>query len=249
VAAMANTGGGWILFGVKDRKTGQSPRDRVVGIPLGQDLAHQLGQKLVGIVPAVHFQSSPTAIPVPGSAELGIFIARIPVSALRPHIVTETGVFYRRTDGGGAEPMSFYEVRDQMLLTEEHTRRLTLLRLELLDLRERGTRITNAIPRSYESFTRFDTRTFKSLLADVLVLLPPNDLAILRDVLSISAAADEVNVQLDDARNHMLTGRMQEQGRITLTDQNVQGAIRTLIYAVDRVEEKLAKLFGPLTTG
>ena len=123
-------------------------------------------------------------------------------------MVNETGIFYRRTGGGGAKPMSFYEVRDQMLLTEEHRRRLTLLRLELVDLRERATRIINGIPRSYESFTRFDTRSWKLLVADVLVLLPADDLGMLRELLSISAAADEVNLQMDDARNHMLTGRM-----------------------------------------
>src|SRR6266567_3311164 len=48
VCAMANSAGGWIVFGVKDRATGLPSQDRVIGIPLGGDLRRQFGDKLVG---------------------------------------------------------------------------------------------------------------------------------------------------------------------------------------------------------
>lgn len=107
VCAMANSNGGWIVFGVKDRATGKPARDRVVGIPLGSDLRREFGDKLAGIVQEVAFDASPTPIGVSGLPGQGIFIVRIPVSLRRPHQVTESGVFHRRGDGGAAVAMSF----------------------------------------------------------------------------------------------------------------------------------------------
>src|SRR6266516_3373819 len=66
VCAMANSAGGWIIFGVKDRAAGLPSQDRVIGIPLGGDLRRQFGDKLVGIVPEVGFDASSTPIEIPG---------------------------------------------------------------------------------------------------------------------------------------------------------------------------------------
>jgi len=40
-------------------------------------------------------------------------------------------LFYRRGDGGSAEPMRYFEVRDQMMLTQDRHQRVVLLRLEI----------------------------------------------------------------------------------------------------------------------
>ncbi len=44
-----------------------------------------------------------------------------------------TGVYYRRGDGGSAVAMTHYEVRDQMMYTEDRMKKVTLLRLERSD--------------------------------------------------------------------------------------------------------------------
>src|SRR5947209_8762234 len=50
--SLANTDGGYILFGVKDRRDQvPTPEERVVGIPLGGDLRKQFGDKLQQIQP------------------------------------------------------------------------------------------------------------------------------------------------------------------------------------------------------
>jgi Putative DNA-binding domain len=55
-ASMANTEGGWILFGVLDRRSvAASAGERIVGIPLGGDLRKELGEKLEPIAPHIRF--------------------------------------------------------------------------------------------------------------------------------------------------------------------------------------------------
>jgi hypothetical protein len=101
----------------------------IVGIPDG-DLRKDLGGKLAAIQPDVSFETVPRGIPIPSRQGRVVFIAQIPLSPRRPHIYE--GYFYRRGAGGAAEHMNVYEVREQMLNTEERLRKLTLLRLEIL---------------------------------------------------------------------------------------------------------------------
>jgi len=89
-----------------------------------------------GVAAEFRFEASPQSIAIPGSTIEGIFVVRIPLSSFRPHMVSETGAFFRRGDGGAAERMNYYEVRDQMLLTNERLQRLVLLRLELAMYRQ-----------------------------------------------------------------------------------------------------------------
>src|SRR5262245_19875868 len=45
--SMANTRGGFIIFGVKDRTSfHHDPLDRIVGVPLGGDLRKEFGDKI-----------------------------------------------------------------------------------------------------------------------------------------------------------------------------------------------------------
>ncbi len=118
--SMANTDGGFISFGVQDRVVDvPTPLARIVGIPLGDDLRSDFGRKIADIQPDLYFEASPQPILLPGRNERGIFVVQIPASPRRPHMVTSTGVFYRRGAGGTAERMTVGEVRDQMVYTEE----------------------------------------------------------------------------------------------------------------------------------
>lgn len=195
--AMANSGGGYILFGIRDRATPVgNPEERVVGVPLGGDLRKQFGDKLQGIEREIHFEALLKPIALPSDASRGIFVVRVPISPLRPHQEKETGVFYRRGDGGQAIPMDYYEVRDQMLLAEERLRRMTLLRLQLEQFRQQANAIRSNELEGY--MHRFDTSSFLGLVADVCSLLP-GDSDLLPKLTEISKSASWVNTFLDRA--------------------------------------------------
>ena len=123
IGSMANTiTGGFIIFGVLDRSRhpNKTAKERIVGIEDG-DLRSDFDKKQKdSIHPHVYFETCPKLIEIRDVKGKGIFVVRIPSSPRRPHMVTidNVNVFYRRGDGGTAIPMSYYEVRDQMLHTE-----------------------------------------------------------------------------------------------------------------------------------
>ncbi len=197
--SMANTNGGWIIFGVQDRGIGKV-EDRITGIPLGGDLLAEFSKKVSNVHPPIMFESIPKPLPIPES-DNGIFVVRIEPSSLRPHMTSDT--FYKRSLGGTAEPMTHNEIREQMIFGHERLRKLNLLRLELsqflqdIDLiqeMEDGTILLCLL--------RFDTRGFKQLVADVCGLIPPTpaeSTSIFRALMDIPRCAELVNKFLDQA--------------------------------------------------
>ncbi len=196
VCSMANADGGFILFGVRDRsETVSSPDDRIIGIPLGGDLRKQFSEKISAIQRPVDFDASPTPILLPTDSTRGIFIAYIPQSQLRPHMDISTGAFYRRGEGGKADKMNFYEVREQMMYTEERLRKVTLFRLKLARYRKMEKEIFSTAP-VMKIYYRFDTGAFDVLLADICGLLPPS-MGLLEQLLEIPIMASVINEFLD----------------------------------------------------
>lgn len=172
VVSMANTLGGYILFGVLDRKHPVArAEDRIKGIPLGDDLRRLFGDKLNAVQPEVSWDAVPAAIPLPDIQARGVFVVHVPPSSRRPHMIGSEGRFYRRGDGGTAITMNVYEVRDQMLLTEERLRKVTMLRLEITLMHEVAERLIADADNVDISLLQFDTSAFKSLVADVCPLL------------------------------------------------------------------------------
>lgn len=241
--SLANTIGGYILFGVKDRREAVgSPDERIVGIPLGDDLRKQFGDKLQAIQPEVHFDAAPRALPLPADATRGVFVVSVPLSPLRPHRAPD-GIFYRRGDGGSAIAMSYYEVRDQMLITEERTRRAALLRLELRQYQRQADTLLAFDTGVINSATRLDTSAFKMLLADVALLVPPSS-QILDQLLELAEAANMANLLLDDARHPVLTtGDATVPKRRLLEIQGRLNRVRDLARECDQyLGERLAAL-------
>lgn len=248
VCAMANSGGGFILFGVRDRHHPVTdPRDRIVGIPLGADLLKQFGDKLQGIQAEVHFEAVPRPLVLPTDESRGIFVVRIPESPRRPHMVVSEKIFYRRGDGGSAVGMDYYEVRDQMLLTEERLRKATLLRLELAQYREISAKMFQALDAMSHSVLRFDTSSFKVLLADICPLFPSDET--LNRLLAVPTIALTINEMLD------LSADPQAWVRIEGKNVNAQGNLRgpliddlgLMMKTCTECERELEDLLGPLT--
>jgi hypothetical protein len=158
--------GGFILFGVLDRKiAAATPKDRIVGIPRS-DLRKELGDKLDPIRPEVYFEAE--AIDIPGDATRCIFVVRIPTSTRRPHMLEDK--FPIRGEGGKARFMSVDEVRSQMLFTEGRLRKVTLLRFELASILETCRLQSSPSTRS----VRFETGAYRVLLAEICDMLPPD---------------------------------------------------------------------------
>src|SRR6266849_1050872 len=131
ICAMANTDGGYLIFGVKDPKQwpNLTEQERFGGIPKSSEYVKEFGDKISSIHRRVHCNYPNRLIDLPHNNERGIFIVHIPLSPLRPHMFN--GTFYKRADTGSTEPMSWHEVRDQMLYTEGRLQQVRLLRLKI----------------------------------------------------------------------------------------------------------------------
>lgn len=193
---MANADGGFILFGVRDRsRPASSPEDRIVGIPLDSDLRKAFSDKLSLVQRSIYFEASQKPHLLPTDSTRGIFVVYIPQSPLRPHMDESTGNFYRRGEGGKAEVMKFYEVREQMMYTEERLRKVTLFRLKLARYQKMARQMISDSP-GKETYYRFETRAFDVLLADICGLLPSST-GLLEQLLEIPIMANVINEFLD----------------------------------------------------
>lgn len=91
-ASFANTSGGFLVFGVKD-KAQAAGRERFIGISDVSEFAKQLTNKLSGneVVPPVAFEG-PRVIPIEHSGSpRNVVVVRVPESQLKPHGISESG--------------------------------------------------------------------------------------------------------------------------------------------------------------
>jgi hypothetical protein len=237
---LANTAGGHIVFGVTDRaRKGENQESRIVGIPLGGDLGKEFADKVKMVRPPLAFVPGRAPIGLPHDPARGIFVVQVPLSPSRPHEFD--GTFPRRTDGGSAEPMSAYEVRDQMLYTEDRLRKLRLLRLELLSHERLADQLRGLGPAVHSIPRRFDPSALKPLIADTCPLF--NGDALIDALIEIPVLALAVNKAMDLAR--LETG---QQGR-DLTDpliRSAAGVIDQLLNACRRALQNFDHEFGVL---
>jgi hypothetical protein len=229
VCSMANTSSGFVLFGVRDRKTKVSNlEDRIVGIPIGGDLRKEFGNKMEVIQPEIHFETVPRAIPLPTTPTKGIFIVYIPLSQRRPHMIE--GAYWKRGDGGNAISMTHYEVREQMLYTENRLRKINLLRLELVfydKLLGSALGVSNLALIPY----RLDISAFKPIIADICDLVSDK---MISDLLTIHMVATTANNILDQ----LSLGK----GVYSVFSETVTQGHKLIFECLD----SLNKQFGPL---
>lgn len=244
VCSMANTDGGYVLFGVLDRAKKVATLDeRLVGIPLGSDLRKELGDKLTPLQPPVSFDMR--AFPLPDDDRRGVMVMHVPLSARRPHQDTSESKFYRRDAGGKAVAMNVYEVRDQMLYSGRRLQQVTLLRLEILSYR----RLRRSLKDPNTWFVRFDTGAFKVLLAEVCDMVPEEG-QLLFTLHGIATAAVTVNSALAAAYPRWLLSRpipkqIPRSPKVVL-NEGVQRTLEDFDRWCALAEQGLAELFGPL---
>jgi len=212
--SMANTNGGFIIFGILDRqKKVDHPEQRIVGIPDG-DLRKEFGEKVSCLQPEIYFDT--VFLRHPDDEKKGVFVVFIPHSPRRPHMFlsSESGIYYRRGNGGSAEIMNHYEVREQMLYAEGRLQRVTLFRLEItqyLELIQVMLSEGNVVGQTHY---RFDTSAYKVLLADICDLLPASE-NLLPLLLKIPLEANKINRAIEFVNSMVpvsiaLGGKMRE---------------------------------------
>lgn len=237
VCSMANTdGGGFIIFGVKDRKNVQvtnTLEDRIPGIPINGELLNDFGSKIAVIQPDVHCEAIPQAIPVPHRPGKGVFVVRIPQSQRRPHMVFleggSGGIYYKRGEHGAAVAMSHSEVREQMMYTEDRMKKVTFLRLELAQYMNAAIRIKSEV---VSTFVRFDVSAFKILLAEICGIIPSNLLSTMLDILQ---EANIMNRRLE-----------QVHGRSPIYISDIPNCLDRFYDLCKKCETSLEQIFGPL---
>ncbi len=240
--AMANADGGYILFGVLDReKPATTLEQRIPGIPMKGNLRKEFQEKITRLQRSVYFDTLPSPILLPADAARGIFVVSIPQSPLRPHCDPTTGVFYRRGDGGNAECMNFYEVREQMMFTEERLRKVTLFRLEIAQYQWVTSTLLQMGDEAITLELRFDTGAFKIMLADICGFIPSSSI-LLSQLLEIPIYANLIDDQLTREQTPAMQWQKSPAERAKPILENATHLAGLLIACTQELEE----LFGPL---
>jgi hypothetical protein len=251
VCSMANTDGGFLIFGVGDRKTDtEHPEDRIVGITVGEDHAKEFGEKIRHVQPEIHFESVPRPIPLEDDCTRGIFVVHVPLSPRRPHMVADAGIFYARGDGGSSRPMTYFEIRDQMLLTEERLEQVRLFRLKIKQLMVQcGVLMLKDGMALRDHLGRLETDGFEGLLATICALIPADD-ATLESLLAVPTSAQEINRILDrwhfddDMGHQIRSGNLSYLAR---WETQIHLQARRILELCAQCEYSLHDCFGPLT--
>jgi hypothetical protein len=137
VSALANAGGGDLIFGVVEKRDASGKPtgapDTAPGVSVSNTDAEvrRLTQMIRdGIAPRI---AGAQVVAIDGFPLGPVFVCRVPASWLAPHMVTLKGLnrFYLRV-GSSKQPMDVHEVREAVLASEGRTSRLAESRAERL---------------------------------------------------------------------------------------------------------------------
>ena len=201
VCGMANTDGGYVIFGVTDK--GAVLEDRIVGIALNNEEGHDFGQMIDKIRPDVRFV--PKTILLPNGK--GLFVVHVPQSQRRPHMNQRDYKFHQRGDGGNAKPMEYQQVRDLMIDNEERQRKVDLFRVKLAHFYRLAVRVQGHGSGVHGCFDRFDTTFFDNLLVEIWSAIPSGFLV--EALMQISESANRINNALNLAATPGMYGAQQ----------------------------------------
>ncbi len=125
--AFANSRGGFLVFGVRQRGAAGW---HVEGVPADREFTAKFG-KGIRADPTIQYSTS-LALPVEGNGGRVVYVVHVPRSPVRPHLPTakDERYFWKRTNVG-CEQMTLEEVRAEFMQYEERRERLKLLVVEL----------------------------------------------------------------------------------------------------------------------
>lgn len=128
-AAFANSGGGFLVFGVSDDRR-LPPAQRLVGIETAKDFMEHFGNYPSGCQPQILWEGQNPPIPIEGGRCIPV-VQILPSSTL-PHATMEGDISFPKRTNKGNESMSYEEVRMMFLNHYEKRLKLELLRAEIV---------------------------------------------------------------------------------------------------------------------
>ena len=141
--------------------------------------------------------------------------------------------------------MKFYEVREQMIHTEDRLQKVTLLRLEIAQYQEIIAAMLAVGHYVVVSRYRFDTGAFKILLADICGLLPPST-DILRSLLKIPLHATIINQSVINVAFMIEQDVMAEPNSFAGAANEIRKNLAILLELCTSGETHLNEIFGSL---
>ncbi len=127
--AFANTEGGFLAFGVVDRKHQPDPTRRIVGIPAKKELPREFGDHIKGVRPTLAFDFKNPPIAIPGTDKV-LHVIHVPLSSERPHMTSDSRFYYRDAKGGN-EIMPYEMIRESFLRFGERLDKLRMFYSEI----------------------------------------------------------------------------------------------------------------------
>ena len=193
-AAFANSGGGFLVFGVADDRS-KSSQDRLVGMEAALDFPARFGDYPRYCAPSVYWSFRNPAISLPSGRVL--HVVEIPRSSKAPHAVGDANQGWRfpKRTNKGTEGMTIEEIRGAFLGFYEKRLRLQLLDAELSALQDSATAAYISKPEEIESaysLITFDFQTIESVVADTYPITAAHTdfLATLRELRQAVAVAN-----------------------------------------------------------
>jgi hypothetical protein len=163
VAAFANTGGGFLVFGVTN--------DRQVNGVQNAEMVRDFGNKLTtGLEPSVEYAFATPHVVTQGS---WVFICHVPRSTRGPHAVLakDAWVFYKRTASGSCVSATRDEIRSAFLDSGRRQSELAWLRADVQRIRDLAYRVNlKSFKRAYDLdvlLTRMEASQLRTLLVSV----------------------------------------------------------------------------------
>lgn len=115
LSAFANSGGGYLIFGVTDDK-------QIAGIDAivnNRPVAEWLNQCVSSQVVPTLFYNDPVTIPIPNTDKV-VLVIHVPESLRKPHMVTDKHQYYIRVNDS-AKPANHFQVRDMFDFSRKRT--------------------------------------------------------------------------------------------------------------------------------
>ncbi len=247
--AFANTKGGFIILGIKDRGS----EFVIEGIDNDKELAHKFGQKITNIQPTID-PDLPRVINIPNSKKV-LVVFHIPLSDERPHLPSaeDERIFWKRTNKGNAH-MTYDEISMSFQRYEERREKIKLLYIELLSnietLKEmKVDQSTQNISKSYSVLT-LDSSIITSLLTDLYTIIGKNT-ELIKCLFIIRRNIQTINTKSRIFHSHISTPRTDLNQLVKEHNEFMNGQIDFLIPINEKAMDILEKRFNlqnPLNT-
>jgi schlafen family protein len=204
VAAFANSGGGFLVIGVRDARD-LLPEARMVGRPDTEEILVHFGSLASGCEPSIdwRFANPPLRLPT-GNA---IHVIHVEASRRGPHwILDDDKVYFPKRTNSGTEPMSYSELRVAFVDQQRRDVARARLRSELERVRDFAERQNQESYRCKHGFVpeslfieRYRPQWIEAVVHQFIDDLGANgDVYIrqMRDLVGAAHAADEISQQL-----------------------------------------------------